>query len=468
MHVRHALLPSLLLAPLATLFPAQRGGDAPPPPAAPDEPQEEAPREEGTAEEAQEVPITAIPLEAQSFLPQAGALFGHAVLTLDFDGDGVHDLAVGAPGESAVYLLLGPGFDRAQRFQPQGAQAGDEFGYDLAAGELDGQPGEDIVVGAPGRTVDGVGKAGRLYLISKRLPRPVALTFAELPAGRLGNSVAVADLDGDGNVDLAAGAPKALLKELPSGATAVVSLRPRKVVVIPNPQGPWRHGNYGHDLAAGDGDGDGTADLFVSGIGNRSTGGVRGAGQVFVHLRPMSDEPETIVVQDPRPKDGDPARFGMSIGAGDIDQDGDCDLIVGAPRKDGGGVMDAGAGYLFLGPEFSGADCSTLVHPGAEPHDILGFRARIADVVGDERPEVVLVSLAAADGGALVVWPAKGLEGPPVLYTKPEGGSHHFVQGLQPGPALPGVPRTLALGDPNFDPGGKPDAGRVLVVSLGD
>lgn len=97
-----------------------------------------------------------------------GDLFGHAVANLgDVDGDGVADLAVGAPGDDTggpnrgavhVLFLRADGSVRQSvkiaslRAGFQGAlDAGDQFGYALTGpGDLDGDRVPDLVVGVPG------------------------------------------------------------------------------------------------------------------------------------------------------------------------------------------------------------------------------------------------------------------------------------------------------------------------------
>lgn len=435
------------------------------------EPGAGAPQAEGAAPPQELTPMPRVPIEhvlvtATSFLPRPRSRFGAAVQTLDFDGDGHDDIAVGAPGESAVYVFLGPEFDQAQRFRPHRLERGDGFGTSLAAGTLDGRPGDELVIGAPDRTVDGVAQHGAVFLLSVHATRPTELRFEGLPAGALGHAVAVGDFDGDGELDVAAGAPKTLIGGQQSGAVALLSLRPRSVRTLSNPRGSWLHGNYGHDLAVGDADGDGVDDLFVSGIGNRSSDGVRGAGQVFVHLRPLAADGATLIAEDPSPTLGDPARFGMSISAGDVDGDGLADLLVGAPRKDGGGIRDAGSGFLFFAPDFGPDRAQVLLRPAGEPHDILGFRALIADVSGAGRSAVLLASLARKQDMGILAWNPRELGAGPTIHLPPQGASHHFVQGMRPGPRIPGQGRTLLLGDPNFDPGSLPDSGRMLVITL--
>jgi len=402
-------------------------------------------------------PDTAAParlIAIQNPQPQAGARFGSAVAALDFDGDGSQDVAVGAPGDERAYVFFGPDFEQSLSWRPLSSAAGDQFGFRLASGELNGRPGDELVVGAPGS-----GGTGGVFVVAQGDSTPRRLPIDAVAGERLGTSLALGDFDGDGALDVAAGAPKALIGGNQSGAVYVLSPATGAVSKLQNPIGSWLHGNYGHDLAAADGDGDGRTDLFVSAVGNRSEAGIIGAGQVYLHLNPVADG-GAIVIEEPDPTAGDEPRFGMSIDARDLDGDGMAEALVGAPRKDGGGLIQSGAGFVFRGPDFQSAQM--LLSPEAMPEDLLGFRALAADVVGDQRPDAVFCALPKVLPGLVVAWDA----GDPALgeiWVAPPDVGHHFVQGLDHGAAAPGSYEPLIMGDPVYDPGGLPGSGRVLV-----
>ena len=159
--------------------------------------------------------------------------FGGAVSAADLNGDGPADLIVGAsrardaadPGQAYVFFG-GPSLtgarDVAQTQQDvtlQGVDPGDRFGAVLAAPDLDGDGLADVIAdaergdGPDNRRQD----AGEVYVVrgSAALPATLdmarraydAIVFGGESGDTLGESLAAADWDGDGRLDLLLGAP---------------------------------------------------------------------------------------------------------------------------------------------------------------------------------------------------------------------------------------------------------------------
>jgi hypothetical protein len=89
-------------------------------------------------------------------------LFGQSLAVGDFNNDGQPDLLVGAPPRNA-YVYLGPFPDGLTR-APLAIQdsAGEDFGYAVLALNIDGQPGDEMLIGDPKATVEGTAEAGRV------------------------------------------------------------------------------------------------------------------------------------------------------------------------------------------------------------------------------------------------------------------------------------------------------------------
>ncbi len=165
---------------------------------------------------------------------ESGDYVGAALANGDFNNDGCDDLAVGAPGEDldggreagAVSVVFGStsGLGTSTvHFQETGGfpgkvESGDVFGAAVAAGDLNCDGYDDLVVGVPGEDIAGrsnTGWVGVLYGSGTGMSTTSTALYQKrggLPGGnepndQLGASLATGDIDGDGCDDLAIGSP---------------------------------------------------------------------------------------------------------------------------------------------------------------------------------------------------------------------------------------------------------------------
>lgn len=225
----------------------------------------------------------------------------------------------------------------------RGTRSSGLAGTGLAAGDLDRDGMDDVVVGAPG-----VSGGGEVYLVytppvgNLDLPSSDVVFGGEGSNHEAGQSAAVGDLTGDGYGDLVVGASG-------NGAgvvyveTALVSRDLGSGAMV---SGESSGDQAGHAVSTGDLTGDGVADLLVGAPGQADAGS--GAGAVYLVIGPVAaDESLADSFRFEGEAAGDAVGTSAAV-APDVNGDGYDEILLGAPGNDEGGT-DAGAGYEVLG-----------------------------------------------------------------------------------------------------------------------
>ncbi len=210
-----------------------------------------------------------------------GENFGWAIADAgDANGDGVTDVLVGAPRRDAqrgaIYVFSGHPDTRGELLQRiDGLRAGESFGYALAGlGDVDGDGLGEVAIGAPqSDSGGGVLNDGRVYVVSV-MAASVLHDIAGPGAGaELGHGIGrLGDIDGDGANDFVVSATVAQQARVFSGATGDPLLIPLRPDTTASAFGDFFVG------PAGDANADGTPDIYV---GDYGADGNRGRVHVY-------------------------------------------------------------------------------------------------------------------------------------------------------------------------------------------
>ncbi len=287
----------------------------------------------------------------------------------DMDVDGALDLVVGAPRRDSgdidcggVYLVLGPvSGDMSLDAGDVHYIAGDED-YDYAgqavtnAGDLNRDGASDVGIGAPGAD----SKAGAVYIVSEVRSGDLLISSADGEwSGEATNDYAGAaldgagDLDADGYDDLLVGAYQNDAAADDAGAAYLIfgpgeedaSLGDADVRLL----GEASDDGAGFAVAgAGDVDGDGYADVVV-GAPYEDTAG-SGAGVTYLVRGPVRGD-FNLYNADARVYGAqEDEQSGSALDVGDLNVDGETDLVIGAPYASSDVLADYGLTYLVFGP----------------------------------------------------------------------------------------------------------------------
>jgi len=336
----------------------------------------------------------------------------------DVNGDGFDDLLFGAEGygysTGAAYLVYGPA---SSSYVLSSADAriyatttltrlGTAVG---TAGDQNGDGYDDILIGAPGKYISPTysggyaAEAGAVYLFHGPVSGVMDETYANAAlegvnsAGGAGTSVAGdGDFNGDGFADVALGTPnyESTGRSRDGGifvfygpVSGTSSIATADAII----DGVGRYAGVGYSLdVLGDVNGDSHDDIVFS----------YGSG-AYVFFGPLSGALEAPYADATFSTSCSGSGNGELGAAGDVDQDGLEDLVVG-DRCDSTSGSSAGAAYVYYGPFTGshGASDADAILLGISSGDAAGYTVGGGgDADGDGYPDVFVGARGVATNG---------------------------------------------------------------------
>jgi hypothetical protein len=351
----------------------------------------------GTLGTASNLPAQQILYTLESPNSEFGSYFGEAVSGAgDLNNDGRDDIIVGAPGEDAgasnvgrVYLFSGNQGTLIRELESPNPTAGGRFGCSVSgAGDVDGDGDDDVLAGAYFED-GGASNSGRAYVFSGAtgaLLRTLQSPNAET-GGSFGSAVSgIGDVNNDAVGDLVIGAYGEGGPAPPFGNVYVFSGKDGALLHTLRSPDTLSYGQFGKSVSgAGDVNSDGSPDIIIGARWEEV--GATEAGRSYVFSGLTGTVLQTLV--SPNPVAG--GEFGSAVsGAGDVDDDGYDDVIVGAVYEDAASQR-VGRAYVFSGQ--GGSLVLSLQSPSTQtyPSPLFGCSVSGAgDVDGDGHGDVIV------------------------------------------------------------------------------
>lgn len=351
----------------------------------------------------------------------------------DLNSDGIPDVAIAATKDNgagvsagAVFVfygtegLVGVGDRTASQADVviTGSGEGDRFGTSVVTGDINADGHTDLVVGAPLADSSAV-DAGMVAIFLGPLPQSAVMSAANadivltgegtvggawwgVQGDKFGTAMSLGDTNSDGQLDLLVGAPGVDLNvgesnEIEDAGRAYLFLGGSHLAsgsaasaesVV---DGVREADQLGLEVCLIDLNADGATDIAVSFDVMLSGPNHKGQVALFTtqgQAQVTSNDADVVLSSS---ENGD--RFGSALICGDINGDGNEDLIVGAPYSSAFSSA-SGRGYLFLGgagvASAVAQDAADAIYTGQLANTNFGSEVASADVNGDGYGDVMV------------------------------------------------------------------------------
>ncbi len=310
---------------------------------------------------------------------------GAAVATGDLNADGYADLVVGSPGadtggtdSGTVFaldggaVLSGTYAYTAATTAAYGVSAGDKLGWSVAVGDVDGDGADDVLAGAPANDGGGANAGAGFLMLGSTLPAGTTMISAVTSCSTsgsqssmgLGTTVAMADLDGSGGLDLLMGAPYYDAASADAGGvfrfddlgSGCVSASSSSDYVY---EGSGASARQGASLTVGDINGDGVGD-FVAGASNDPVY-TPGGGAAYVYTAtPAARFVATTAAEHQLIGSESGAAVGAAVAV--LQGGNGTSVLIGAPYSDGTGSSQGAMYSWTYDADFEDSDADGFVN----------------------------------------------------------------------------------------------------------
>lgn len=337
------------------------------------------------------------------------AFFGSSVDSAgDVNGDGFGDVIIGGygynnyRGRAYVYLgsgSTGTGISANAPWMVECDQAEAFLGYSLSsAGDVNGDGYSDIIVGAyrydHGETDEGrayvyLGSASTSNGISNGAPWILESNIQSANFGTVVNNAGDVNGDGYGDVIISAGYLGRVY--VYRGSAAGFSDTPDTTI-----EAPWSSPYFACSITnAGDINSDGYSDVIIGSFGY--TNGQTNEGAAYIYFGSSAGLPSSP--DRTLESNWAWANFGSAVaGAGDVNDDGFSDIIVGAPNYSNGENAE-GKAYVYMTSEGSLSNSPNWSIEGNQDQTQAGYHLVSAGDINGDGYEDIMVGLPYFDTG---------------------------------------------------------------------